>query len=300
MSTAPGAGAPAPAGEDAYEGAGVVSSIHDMLSAAEEQDATGVLTATVVAALDALDYVEDPLRAMAVAGVGWALEHVAILREPLDALCGDARQIEDRAEDWERLSRELAARAAVLDGTAAATATGWSGPAAADYRAVARSEVEALCSLSDRARDVAEIVLSSGVAVGTERSIIRDLVAEFLVRLIPKLVAAVSAAVVTAGAAGPAAAGAFLLDIVDFAGTLLRRVRELAVELRRAAELAERVRAGIVSGTPLGADDARAGLAAATQAGAATLDATLEAEKQAASARATRAEWGAPATSTRA
>ncbi|WP_224387496.1 WXG100 family type VII secretion target [Pseudonocardia sp. ICBG1293] len=183
-------------GPGPLDGAGVFSSIEDVGKAAGEQDGVGV--AATVAGLDALGMVADPLQELGTAGVGWAIEHFAFLREPLDRLCGDARQIEARAQDWHQISRELATLLPEIE-TVLAAPDAWTGTAGDAFHGAAGTRVEAARRLSETAHGVADVVLTSASVVGTERAIVRDLIAEFVVWLVPKLLAWAAGAAVTAG-----------------------------------------------------------------------------------------------------
>ncbi|GAA1269738.1 hypothetical protein [Saccharothrix xinjiangensis] len=57
----------------------------------------------------------NPLGMLASAGVGWLLEHISFLREPLDALLGDAfkREMEQMAAEYEALGKTMDGAAAI-------------------------------------------------------------------------------------------------------------------------------------------------------------------------------------------
>ncbi|MEJ8279735.1 WXG100 family type VII secretion target [Pseudonocardia spirodelae] len=271
------------------EGAGVFSSYADVGKAVTEQDAPGVAVAATVAGLDTLSLVMEPLDELGAAGVGWAIERFAFLREPLDRLCGDARQIEARAKDWQQISGELLARAADVEAVLARPQD-WSGAAAAAFHGTVADRADAVRRLSGAAHDVADVVLASASAVGTERAIVRDLIAEFVVWLVPKLLAWAAGAAVTAGAAAPVGLAVLVLDAVELARTLARRVEAVVGLLAEAATVARRLedtmRTGLLPGT--------AG-AAAEEAVTRGQDAVLEYGKNDAARRATAAEWDAAA-----
>jgi hypothetical protein len=41
------------------------------------------------------------------AGVGWLMEHVSFLREPLDRLMGDPKAIEGHAQSWKNIEQRI-------------------------------------------------------------------------------------------------------------------------------------------------------------------------------------------------
>ena len=99
-----------PVAEFDLEGAGVVSSWAELAAAltAEQVDPHQVGFAAAGAGLDTLGAVLHPFDALLQAGLGWLVEHVAFLREPLDALAGDPDAVLAQARHWDR----VAARAA--------------------------------------------------------------------------------------------------------------------------------------------------------------------------------------------
>ena len=127
---------------EAVDGAGVVSSWADLLAAlsAEQVDAERVCFAAAGAGLDTLGAALYPFNALLRAGLGWLLEHIAFLREPLDALAGDPDAVLAQARHWDRVAAEL--RAAAADHRAS-TVPDWQGivgrrPPASGRRARAR------------------------------------------------------------------------------------------------------------------------------------------------------------------
>ena len=83
------------------------------------------------AGLDTLGAVLYPFNALLRAGLGWLFEHIAFLREPLDALAGDPDAVLAQARHWDRVAAEL--RAAAADHRAT-TVPDWHGAAADGYR----------------------------------------------------------------------------------------------------------------------------------------------------------------------
>jgi hypothetical protein len=180
------------------EGAGVVSSWHDVWNAADEGNVAAFDWSLGGATLDTLGVVMDPLGELAGAGVGWLIEHVSFLHEPLDALAGDPIRIEDEARTWEAVAvrlqevgnRHVSGLVAVHD---------WRGAAADAYRESAQAVAFALDRTSDRADEAASVVLESGVTVATVRALVRDMVAGFVGDLIAAAITSGLASVFTAG-----------------------------------------------------------------------------------------------------
>ncbi|MFP5019265.1 hypothetical protein [Pseudonocardia phyllosphaerae] len=286
---------PGEAMDDAFEGAGVVSSLYDYVTAQGEQDERGVTAAGDAACIDALGFVVDPFGSLLEAGLGWAIEHIWFLREPLDALCGDPGRIEDRAEAWHTVAAALRTQAGALDDAVPRAAQGWSGAAADAWLAAAGAQRAALGSVAGTADRVAGLVLDSAVRVATERAVVRDIVAGLAADAVLALIAAVA----TGGAGFAVALPGVVADAVATAVNLARRVEHLADALRIAAKEADEL-TGAFAETSRQASRAeritgRIG-AVATAAVEEGTGATVEYEKQSGSGRATREEWQLPPT----
>lgn len=275
--------------DDRFEGAGIASSFHDMGEAVDGQDGLGIVSAGAALALDYLSVVQDPVATLGSAVAGWAMEHIEVLREVLDVLCGDGKQIGERADGWARLSRHLEGRAEELDRVITDVPAVWTGAAAGAYLAAATQQVTTLRELAGDTRELAGLVLDSGVLVGTERALIRDAIADFLGSILSRIVLATAVTVATAGA-GAVTVPAVVLEIVRFARTLVARLEEILRMLEDAAGTATRIGQGLQTRSPSNAVRA----SRAESAGAVALDAVVESQKQQASARETVAEWDGP------
>ncbi|MGE3286054.1 MAG: hypothetical protein AB7J32_08115, partial [Pseudonocardia sp.] len=212
------------------EGAGVVSSWHDVAEAVGDGNFGAFNWALAGATLDTIGAAMDPLGELAGAGVGWLIEHVSFLHEGLDALAGDPIRIEDEARTWEAVaarlqevgSRHVSGLVAVAD---------WQGAAADAYRESAYALAFALDRTAERADEAASVVLESGVTVATVRALVRDVIAGVVGDLIAAAITAGLAAVFTAGGSVAgflawtvAYAAKTAAAIADVIATLLKRL----------------------------------------------------------------------------
>jgi hypothetical protein len=187
-----------------YEGAGLVESSVGTVDAALEGDGWGATGNLVATGLGAIGAVMDPFQAIFAAGVGWLMEHVSFLREPLDALCGDPKEIEGHAQTWLNVqARIYEAVTFFVDEVNTSTAE-WTTQAADAYRHRAGQHAEAVEALGGSCEFLAQCTLTAGAVIGVVRNTIRDLIAEvvgaaiskalqsLLVVTIPKVVAEVA------------------------------------------------------------------------------------------------------------
>ncbi|GEL18396.1 PPE domain-containing protein [Pseudonocardia asaccharolytica] len=233
----------APENEDAepanWEGAGVFSSVADLTAGLTGGDAQLAAFSAAGAGLDALGLVMNPLGSLLEAGIGWLIEHVAFLHEPLDALAGDPTQIRAQARTWHNVAGELRSVVGRYRDEAGAL-PGWEGAAADAYRAAARCYTTALRNMGAQADELAVLILGTGELVGTVRALVRDVVASFVADLIMVGIGAVVAAVASAGTT-LAAAVAWAVNracqvaamIADRIGSLLDDLTGLAGSLGR-------------------------------------------------------------------
>ncbi|GAY11034.1 hypothetical protein [Pseudonocardia sp. N23] len=211
---------------DWYAGAGFVESGAQAIEEVGSGDATSIAVKGVIAGIDALGVLTDPFGSLTSAGVGWAIEHISFLREPLDALAGDPDAIKAHAKTWANVSKHLKVvagdGAAALDGV-----SGWEGAAADAYRARAREWTSAIAAAGVEAARLANETMDTAASQATVRSIIRDAIADFVGGLIGPLLAAAAASVVTVGTS----LVAFVAMVVAKAITLARRFAHLIEKL---------------------------------------------------------------------
>lgn len=248
----------APEDEDAegmnFEGAGVLSSYEDLSRALSEPqpDAEQIAFAATAAGLDSLSVGMDPLGELSQAGVGWLIEHVWFLHEPLDALAGDPTQITAQARTWHNASNAMLAVAQDYPRDAAAV-TGWDGAAADEYRGAVDDYAYHLGRAAAAASDVSTEIMASGAAVGTVRALIRDVIAEFVGDLIKKALVALAGSFVSFGGSAVAFAAFISVEAVLLAADIVRRIQKLldvlaasAQRLQDAATLMERLPDGVI------------------------------------------------------
>ncbi|MCC8250605.1 hypothetical protein [Saccharothrix luteola] len=143
----------------------------------------------------------DPLGLLADAGLGWLVEHVDFLREPLDWLSGHADRFEDAVATWKQV-------ATTLDGIVRRRAGG--GRLTAEIAGMSR-----LCV------DVAAHVAEVGAITAAIRGVFRDVVALFVQEVFGNATVALAASDITAGGSLPEFAawavgrGAVVLDRVN-------------------------------------------------------------------------------------
>ena len=78
--------APASSPTSMFDGSGMISDVANTAKDLANGDGLGVAMDGAASALDTLGVIEDPLGSLLSAGVGWLIEHLDFLRQPLDLL----------------------------------------------------------------------------------------------------------------------------------------------------------------------------------------------------------------------
>lgn len=233
-------------------GAGVIDSWHSLASSIEEiktahggdAAAVGVEIGVTAAGavLDTVAFAMDPLAKLISAGLGWLIEHISFLKEPLDQLAGDPAEVKKLAEELHKIAEDLRNAAKDMDAALQAQITRWQGEGFDSFK----SRVDGHRTQIDDAGhsvDVAGYVVETTMALITAvRSLIRDIITTILGDIIATMLVALALAVPTFGAsvvAGvakcvatasvqAAAMAAKLAKVVAFAGRVGKRLADLA------------------------------------------------------------------------
>jgi uncharacterized protein YukE len=291
---------------DALEGAGILSDLQDLgkVNASaftgdgfdvSRIDPVQEATAVTGAGLSALGVVGDPLQALAEVGLGWLIEHVSFLREPLDQLAGKPSEIKAHAHTWHNIGTELARIAGEHEARLGQVQC-WQGAAADTYRAAARRRQGALLDTASSAEKLAKKIMSNGTAVASVRSVVRDMIVDFVVKIAEWLIPALASAAATAGAAlVPFIAGAVAQAlevasrIVQVVSKLVKYLEQAGAELGRLAASAERAAERAAEGASAGAAAGRFGSAQLNPANGAKV--MLEPYKQAGTSERDQEKW---------
>ncbi len=214
---------------DSWEGAGAVSSVADMNNAwaSEHRDPLQIAVTTAGAGLDALDAVMNPLDGLAHAAVGWLIEHIWWLHEPLDALAGDPTQITAQAQTWHRVAEQLGAVAAAYRAETAAGVQGWEGEGRAAYGTAVDGFAARLDDTARNAEQISSLLLTTGAGVGTVRALIRDQIAEFVWLIIQIIFWYGVLAFLTLGGSIAAGTMQIIFRALDMARDFARQVSDL-------------------------------------------------------------------------
>lgn len=221
-----------PGNPDNYAGAGPVESVvqlADSIGRGGEGDYAEIGLNAAAAGLDLLSLAIDPLGTLATAGIGWLIEHISFLREPLDWLAGNGDKIKAAVAKWNQA-------AATLDGVAQAhhdavesQVSGWEQAAADAFRQSQGQLVGETLALSRTCVAVAEQVATAGTITAAVRGMIRDMIAMLIWEVIRNAVIALASSVVSFGSS----VAAFAAWTVGRAAVVLGKITQTIAKLMR-------------------------------------------------------------------
>ncbi|PXY27538.1 WXG100 family type VII secretion target [Prauserella muralis] len=186
----------------------------------------------VALGLDVLGLVANPLGGLLSAGIGWLIEHLDFLKEPLDDLAGDPAAINRVAAVWgEQIRSDVAQIADEYEKALSSEITSWTGDAAEQYRTTADQIVQQIRSLEGASTAVSNAVQGSGVLVATVRGIIRDLIAQVVSEIIIAAAAALATSWCSFGASIAAFTGWAVARGAATAGKIAGKISKLLMKL---------------------------------------------------------------------
>lgn len=186
--------------ENPANGAGGVENFIGTAMALQNHDWDTAGLSALGLGVDVAGLAANPLATLASWGVGWAMEHVSFLTEPLNALAGDPNAISGMASSWEKIGKELKSVASDYNQNADST-TGWEGKAGDAYRKLAADTAKTVDALGEACNGMKGAVDGAGAVVSAVRGIVRDLIAGALGEIIAAALKWVAAAACTAGIA---------------------------------------------------------------------------------------------------
>jgi uncharacterized protein YukE len=207
--------------------------------------------------VDLVSSAANPLAAVFSAGVGWLLEHVSFIREPLDALLGNPDEINANTHELKSAALEMHMIAQEHREDVAAMGGAWSGEANEAFNK-SQDEMAAQYEALGKTMDgTAAIYALSGALVCELRAMIFDWIADLIGELIAGALIALASAAVTFGSSiaaycGYAGTRAAMLA-TKMAGRLSKLMAAMSRFGGRMAKLSEKM-SGLMKGLEKFAD----------------------------------------------
>ena len=205
--------------------------------AVSDHDALATVFDTGGFALDVLGDIGDPLGAVINCAVGWIVDHVSFLREPVDWLAGNPDSIEAATTTWAQVSTGMNKDATTF-GTllSALSADTWSGDAADAYRKKAADWADALGHGGTMAELESALIAATGGLCAGFRGLIFNAISEAIERWVMVGLVALANSAWTFGAS----IAGWVIDVEIEAGLLAARIGAKIAELvEKAGRIAE-------------------------------------------------------------
>jgi uncharacterized protein YukE len=207
----------------AFAGIGIVDPVLHCVNAISSGDWIEVGIDTASASLDTLNYVSNPAGALLSCGVGWLMEHVEILSEPLDWLAGSPDAITAHARTWGNVANAVSAGQQDYARAVSGDLATWQGAAAESYRAHAQGSDHLLEAMAIAADGIQVAVTMSGVIVAAVREEIRKMITE----LVGYLIEYAAELLGSGGLAAPLVAEQAMTLIAEWATKIAELIRKL-------------------------------------------------------------------------
>ncbi|GAB2568683.1 hypothetical protein Aab01nite_44540 [Paractinoplanes abujensis] len=210
-----------------YEGAGLFESAGGIVDGIKDGDWMTVGGNAVAGALGLLGAVMDPLQAVFAAGVGWLMEHVSCLREPLDKLCGDPKAIEAHAQTWRNIEQRIYEATDFFVAEVKNSTAAWAAKSAEAYRAMARTHAESIQAMGQVADFMGRTSTIVGAMVGVVRNTIRDIVSEVIGACISKAIQALTVVLI------PKVAAEVAILVAECSTKVLNLLKQLFAAIKK-------------------------------------------------------------------
>lgn len=218
---------------DNFAGAGPAESVAqlaDSITRAGEGDFAEIGLNALATGLDVLSLVMDPLGTFATAGIGWLIEHVSFLREPLDWLAGNGDKIKAAVASWNATAKTLGDVATEQRTAVDNQVRGWEKSAADGFRQSQGALAGEIDAMSKTCIAVAGDISTAGTITAAIRGMIRDLISLFVWEVIRNAAIALATSWCSFGAS----VAAFAAWTVGRGAVVLGKITQMIAKVMRA------------------------------------------------------------------
>jgi uncharacterized protein YukE len=218
----------------------------DALRAASENEGHGVVGGAVAGlgtAADIASFAANPLAGVLSAGVGWLIEHIGFIKEPLDHLLGDPAAIQGATDQLNQLATDADRLAQAHAKDLQALQSGWAGDGADAFHASMDQLDGELAALSKVIEGTGAVMSISGGLVVALRDIVVSAIADCIGQLIAGALVAAASAVITFGVSVAVYAGVAAIRAAALVAKLASKIAQLVAALARIGD-----RVGLLTG----------------------------------------------------
>ncbi|MBP2335099.1 F0F1-type ATP synthase assembly protein I [Saccharothrix coeruleofusca] len=211
---------------DGFSGAGMVDTVAGLVKSIRENNTAAIAAYGVGLGFDVVGAALNPLGAVIGAGVGWLIDHIFFLREPLDLLMGDniavrleTDKIKKDAEKYQAIATTHVEALKKLDP--------WTGETAQRFKDSMIKVADEIQAIALGVHGAAEIMATMGACVTAFRSLVRDIIAMVVGNLIGGAITAAGLAPFTFGASIVAFVGVAVATAMEALGRIMRHIANL-------------------------------------------------------------------------
>jgi hypothetical protein len=226
--------------EHSFNGGGVFYDYASTIRDGADQNWVGLGIDVAADAMDTFAFCQDPLQGLLSAGIGWLIEHVSFLSEPLDYLAGDPDLVQEKAQTWANIKQALEKASQDYDQSAKALLQQYTGTAATAYSTSAANFAGGVASAAGHAENAKNAMVAAAAIVGTTRGLIRDAISGFVAAAIEKAAIALATSFLDFGASLAIFIGDEVYEGSILAEKSAARLTKLSEELSELASKAEK------------------------------------------------------------
>lgn len=204
-------------------GARVIASANDLLHSSNglEYAINGT-----VAALDLLAFAANPLKELVMAGVGFLIEHVDFLSEPLEWVAGDPAAINATKDTWQNIAQTMDQAGEDLKSELASLSE-WEGPTATAYRSLLSDFGDAIKAGGTASEVMGYYMMVMGIWTAVTRGLLLELICDFVSRAIIYALSALASSWITLGGSFAAMVAGIVADAMSVFAKISQHISKL-------------------------------------------------------------------------
>jgi len=205
------------------------------------------------AAVDTVKMVINPLGSLISAGLGWLIEHVSFLREPLDMLMGDPDQIQLLGQEVHAIAEAIRQVGQEQLESLKGEITAWTGAAAEAFSKLMQELAADFESKAHATEIVGYLIHTNMAIISAARALFRDLITTVLGDIISTMLIALATAAFTFGASIVAAVPVIVTQASLTAASLASKSTAIVAQAARSSGRMNDIVAGLNRGARPGA-----------------------------------------------
>jgi hypothetical protein len=214
-------------------GLGLIEDVDLMVTGIQNGSWVDATLSGAGASLDTLTLALDPIGTLAAWGLAWLMEHIRPLQESLDWLAGNTDDVNAQAATWANIAAYTTTAGQDYAERLHTEIPTWSGASADAYHRHANEHLLVLQGISTAAGGISSAVEGAGLLVALTRTLVRDLIAQFIATLAIRLPQWLAMEGLTLGIATPLVASQVATLVAQWVNKIQHFLRALLNSLRQ-------------------------------------------------------------------